>query len=331
MNTMKWLLRREFWEHKGGFVWAPLIAAIVMVVLVGGVVGYGIASGKMATENITIRVEGEVVHTTSVNKAVKTIEPEMRERMASVAANNYIAVGAPIFFVLPIVAFFYCLAALYDDRRDRSILFWKSLPISDADTVLSKLVTVMVVAPLITIGVATAAALAILLFAGIATSYHGINLFAPVLTNVNFYLAPFYLVGMLPVYVLWALPTAGWLLLVSSWAKSKVFLWAVGVPLIAAVLLKWLDYLLAMTGGMTINADWIINNVLETILLGLIPGTWFMHASDLPMPTHSGVDMMTMLGYSWSTLARPALWGGVLAGVAMILGAIRLRRWRDEG
>jgi len=330
MNTMKWLLRREFWENKGGFVWAPLIAAIIMVVLVGGVVGYGVASGKMATENVTIRVEGETVHTTSVNVA-KSVTPEIRERMASVAANNYIAVGAPIFFVLPIVAFFYCLAALYDDRRDRSILFWKSLPISDADTVLSKLVTVLVVAPLITIGVATAAALAILLFAGIATSYHGVNLFGAVLTNVNFYLAPFYLVGMLPVYILWALPTAGWLLLVSSWARSKVFLWAVGVPLMAAVLLKWLDFLLGMAGGVTINADWIINNVLEAILLGLVPGTWFVGASDLPAPTNSGVPLLPMLSYSWSTLARPALWGGVVAGVAMILAAIRLRRWRDEG
>jgi ABC-2 type transport system permease protein len=330
MNTMKWLLRREFWEHKGGFVWAPLIAAVIMVVLVGGLVGYGITSGKMGKENITIRVDGETVHTTTASVS-KVITLESRERMASVAANNYIAVGAPIFFVLPVVGFFYCLAALYDDRRDRSILFWKSLPISDTDTVLSKLVTVLVVAPLITIGVATAAALTILFFAGIATSYHGVSLFGPVLTNVNFYLAPLYLVGMLPVYILWALPTAGWLLLVSSWAKSKAILWAVGVPLIAAVLLKWLDYLLGMTGGMTINSGWVIKNVLETALLGLIPGTWFMHASDLPLPSRSGVDMLTMLGYSWSTLARPALWAGVLAGVAMIAGAVRLRRWRDEG
>ena len=330
MNTMKWLLRREFWENKGGFVWAPLVAALIMVVLVGGVVGYGLASGKMGTENVTIRVEGEEVHTTSISMA-KAVTPEIRERMASVAANNYIAVGAPVFFVLPIVAFFYCLAALYDDRRDRSILFWKSLPISDADTVLSKLVTVLVVAPLITIGVATAAALAILLFAGIATSFHGVNLFGAVLTNVNFYLAPFYLLGMLPIYILWALPTAGWLLLVSSWAKSKVFLWAVGVPLMAAVLLKWLDFLLGMTGGLTINADWLINNVLEAILLGLVPGTWFMGASDLPQPTSSGVPLLPMLSYSWSTLAKPALWGGVVAGVAMIFAAIRLRRWRDEG
>ena len=328
MNTMKWLLRREFWEHKGGFVWAPLIAAVIMVVLVGGLVGYGVASGKMHGDNISIRVDGEEVHHTSL---AKVVTPEKRADMANIAANNYIAVGAPLFFVLPIVGFFYCLAALYDDRRDRSILFWKSLPISDTDTVLSKLLTVLVVAPLITIGVATAAALAILFLAGIATSMHGVSLFGAVLTNVNFYLAPLYLVGMLPVYILWALPTVGWLLLVSSWAKSKVFLWAVGVPLFVAVLLKWLDYLLAMTSGTTINADWVIENVLHTILLGLVPGTWFMNAHDLPQPTHSGVDLMTMVRYSWATLSQPALWTGVVAGVAMIAGAVRLRRWRDEG
>jgi len=329
MNTMKWLLRREFWEHKGGFVWAPLIAATIMVVLIAGLVGYGVASGKMHGESISVQVNGEEVHHTSI---AKVITSEQRADLASMAANNYIAAGAPIFFVLPIVGLFYCLGALYDDRRDRSILFWKSLPISDTDTVLSKLATVLVVAPLITIGVATAAALAILCFAGIATSSHGVNLFGAVLTNVNFYLGPLYLVGMLPVYILWALPTAGWLLLVSSWAKSKVFLWAIGVPLFAAMLLKWLDYLLGMTAGLTVNADWIINNVLEAIMLGLIPGTWFAHAgSALPQPTSSGVPLLPMLTYSWSTLAKPALWAGVVAGVAMIAAAIRLRRWRDEG
>ena len=329
MNTMKWLVRREFWENKGGFIWAPLVAAIIMVVLVGGVLGYGIASGKMAGDSISIQVDGEEVHNARVTDVLTA---EKRAQIASTAANNYIAIGAPIFVVLPIVAFFYCLGALYDDRRDRSILFWKSLPVSDTETVLSKLFTVLVMAPLITIGVATAAALAIFLFGGIAASTKGLSLFGPVLTDINFYLAPLYLVAMLPVYILWALPTAGWLLLVSSWAKSKVFLWAVGVPLMAAVLLKWLDYLLGMTGGVTINADWVIENVLEAILLGLVPGTWFMGAgSALPQPGATGVPLLPMLSYSWSTLARPELWAGVIAGVAMIAGAIRLRRWRDEG
>jgi ABC-2 type transport system permease protein len=111
-----------------------------------------------------------------------------------------------------------------------------------------------------------------------------------------------------------------------------VFLWAVGLPLFAAVLLKWIDYLLGMTSGVTIHADWVINNVLETILLGLIPGTWFMNGgAALPQPGSSGVDLLSMVRFSYSTLSQPQVWAGVVAGVLMLVAAIRLRRWRDEG
>ncbi|MFC3457317.1 hypothetical protein [Massilia haematophila] len=331
MNTMKWLLRREFWEHKGGFVWAPLIAAALMVVLVGGMIGYGISTGKLDGDSVTITIGGEEVHRAGSAKIASLADRHTRNQIADVAANNYIATGAPIFIVLPVVAFFYCLGALYDDRRDRSILFWKSLPISDATTVLSKLVTALVLAPAITVVIASAAAFLILMLGGVAASHQGLNLFGPVLSNVNLYLSPVYLLAMIPVYILWALPCAGWLLLVSSWAKSKVFLWAVGLPLIAAVLLKWMDYLLALYGT-TINADWIINNVLETLLLGLVPGAWFMDGgTSLPFRDQHGVDMLSVLSASWGSLARPELWVGAAAGVAMIVAAIRLRRWRDEG
>ncbi len=146
-----------------------------MVVLVGGVVGYGVASGKMHGDSISVQVDGEEVHHTSIAKVIDAgkarrdgqhgREQLHRGRRADLlrAADRRPSSTA--------------WRALYDDRRDRSILFWKSLPISDTDTVLSKLLTVLVVAPLITIGVATAAALAILFFAGIATSSHGVNLF----------------------------------------------------------------------------------------------------------------------------------------------------------
>ena len=331
MNTMKWLLRREFWEHKGGFVWAPLIAAVLMVVLVGGMIGYGISTGKLDGDSVTSTSGGEEVHRAGSSKIASLADRHTRNQIADVAANNYIATGAPIFIVLPVVAFFYCLGALYDDRRDRSILFWKSLPISDTTTVLSKLVTALVLAPAITIVIASAAAFLILMLGGVAASHQGLNLFGPVLSNVNLYLSPVYLLAMIPVYILWALPCAGWLLLVSSWAKSKVFLWAVGLPLIAAVLLKWMDYLLALYGA-TINADWIINNVLETLLLGLVPGAWFMDGGTaLPLRDQHGVDMLSVLSASWGSLARPELWVGAVAGIAMIVAAIRLRRWRDEG
>jgi ABC-2 type transport system permease protein len=328
MKTMNWLLRREFWEHKGGFVWAPLVAALIMVLLVGGTIGYGMATGKMRGDSVSVTINGVTTYKPGMQHV---LTPEQRTQVAEVAANSYVAAGAPILVVLPIVAFFYCLAALYDDRRDRSILFWKSLPISDTETVLSKVATVLVIAPLISIGIAVGTALILSFFSALAASQHGVSLFGPVLSNVNFYLSPLYLVAMLPVYFLWALPSAGWLMLVSSWAKSKVILWAVGVPVFTAVLLKYMDYLLGLYGS-TIHADWIIDNFIETLLFNLAPGSWFINGHDVPTPTPSrGLDLLGMLTYSWATLARPTVWVGAAAGVAMLAGAIRLRRWRDEG
>jgi ABC-2 type transport system permease protein len=90
--------------------------------------------------------------------------PENRARWwRRIASGMYIAAGSPLFIMHAGVVFFYCLGALYDERRDRSILFWKSLPVSDAMTVLSKAVTALCVAPLITIALATVASLALLL------------------------------------------------------------------------------------------------------------------------------------------------------------------------
>ena len=58
--------------------------------------------------------------------------------------------------MLGFVVFFYCLGSLYDERKDRSVLFWKSLPVSDRDTVLSKALSALVVAPTLAIAVGIA-------------------------------------------------------------------------------------------------------------------------------------------------------------------------------
>lgn len=71
----------------------------------------------------------------------------------------------------------------------------------------------------------------LLLIVGIVFAVTGANLFGLILSNANFYLAPLRLIGLLPVYLVWALPTIGWLMMVSAWARSKVFLWAVGTLL----------------------------------------------------------------------------------------------------
>jgi ABC-2 type transport system permease protein len=225
--------------------------------------------------------------------------------------------------VLPVVVFFYCLAALYDDRRDRSILFWKSLPVSDRMTVLSKVITAVCVAPVITIAIGTAVSLLVLLLGATVSAFNGVNLFAALFTSPNLYLAPLYLVGLLPVYIMWAIPTVGWLLMVSSWARSKVFLWAVGTPLILVVLLKWFNFVIGQFSDRVIDTHWFVENVIVRGLGGLIPGLW------LPLT----VEDPRLLGSQMHglSLATPGVWGGVLAGALMIAAAIRLRRWRDEG
>jgi ABC-2 type transport system permease protein len=322
MKTMKWLLRREFWEHKGSFFWAPVAVAAAMIIFIGGGFMYSMAFG--GPEHIQFDGRNVV--------DIQGFPAAMRYKIAHIAASSYMAVAAPLFIVLPVVVFFYCLSALYDDRRDRSILFWKSLPLSDRDTVVSKAVTALLVAPLITIVIAVATSIVLLVLGMIGTAGKGLNLFGPVLTEPNLYLSPLYLLAFLPLYMLWALPTVGWLLLVSSWARSKVFLWAVGIPLVTVVLLKWFNFLMGPITNSVIDVDWFVDQVVMRGLGGLVPGLWLVATDLSPFEnTDQGVDPLLLLGQSYQTLATPGVWLGVAAGVAMLYGAMRLRRYRDEG
>src|SRR5438128_12501991 len=75
----------------------------------------------------------------------------------------YDFVALMLMAIMFLVAVFYCLVALYGERRDRSILFWKSLPVSDSTTVLSKMSIPVVVVPLVTFAITVAAHIAMLL------------------------------------------------------------------------------------------------------------------------------------------------------------------------
>ncbi|MEH6435965.1 hypothetical protein [Massilia sp. DD77] len=322
MKTMKWMLQREIWEHKGAFFWAPIVVAAALVLLIGGGFVYGMITTNMAN----IQVDG--AHVVSI----QGIPHEMRSKLADVIASSYLGAALPLFIMLPVVVFFYCLAALYDDRRDRSILFWKSLPVSDQDTVLSKVITALVVAPMITIAVGVAASLTLLIIGLVGSAAKGLNLVAPVLSDINLYLSPLYLLAFLPLYILFALPTVGWLLMVSAWARSKVFLWAVGTPLVAIVVLKWVDFIIGRFANLTLNVDWFVQEVVLRGLMGLLPGIWLAELDNSSLAeVGEGLNGGILLAHSYGALATPGVWLGALAGAAMIFAAMRLRRWRDEG
>ena len=327
-NTMKWLLRREFWEHKGSMFWAPLIVGSLLVVLLGCTITWGIMAHGIPAH---VAVNG---HTLPKAGLDHLLPAETKMMVAMIASGMYMGAAAPLFAILTGVVFFYCLGALYDERRDRSILFWKSLPVSDPMTVVSKAVMAMVVAPAITLVLAIVASLALLFVACMALSTQGLNLFTSLLASSDLYLSPLRLVALLPVYVVWALPTVGWLILVSSWAKSKPFLWAVGVPVVALVIIKWINAALENFSGQTLLLSHYASDVVARILGGIVPGIWFTFQPGLQRgmhPSPNGFDMGGLVSQSYLSLAGIDAWIGVAMGVAMLYAAIRMRRWRDEG
>ena len=323
MKTMKWLVTREFWEHKGAIFWAPIVVASAIVLFIGGSIVYAISMGKFGG---AITINGRDTNMTMV---FNTLSPQDQEMFVNAMTTGYLAAAAPLYIMLSVVIFFYCLNAMFEERRDRSILFWKSLPVSDQQTVLSKVATALLVAPMITIAVATFASMLILLITCAFMGFNGVNVFGAVLGSSQVYLGPLQILGLLPVYALWALPTVGWLLMVSAWAKSKVFLWAVGTPVIVILIVKWAEKLV----GSQMNVDWFIQNVIARGLLGLLPGAWFGFEQVHPELLTNGraMDFGNVFAQSWMTLAAPSVWIGAIAGGLMIFAAMRLRRWKDEG
>ena len=326
MNKMKWLIRRELWEHKGMLLWTPAIIGIAMTLLATLIMLATIARTKVRT---ALTINGEDISWSAVFNT-RTFSPRRTEIIETVA-NNYTYTATPLYMALGFLVFFYCLSALHDERRDRSVLFWKSLPISDAQTVLSKAAIALLVAPLIVVAAASLTSLVLLLILSGVLAANGIFVFSELLSSPGLYLGPLRVFGLLPVYCLWALPTVGWLLMVSSWAKSKVFLWAVGVPLLLLILTVWVGKL-TLTES---DVDWIQMNVIGRALLGTIPGSWYLFEPELlpqldALAQGSHLARIDVFSNSWSSLALPATWLGAAAGAALIYAAIRLRGWREE-
>lgn len=338
-HKLKWLLKRELWEHRGGFIWAPLIAGIVSLffTLVGGGIGqyamhrYG---GKI------MYVDGKEVPLSQVdwNQLLTDASPEDLGKLGEAINLMTLMSSTWPLLVFAFVVFFYLLGSLYEERKDRSVLFWKSMPISDAQTVLSKLLTALVVGPLIALAITWLMMLATGLIASLFIAINGGNpfiLYWSHLSPLKLFTATF---GWLPVYVAWALPTAGWLMLCSAWAKRMPFLWAIMVPVFAGVAISTVNGIVDGFGGTRghVVGEWFWQHVVLRVLTGTWPGSHLL--GYLGTPHLQRLDRSPDALWGWDGVttglhlfASPQLWIGAIAGILMILAAIRLRRWRDEG
>ena len=331
-HKLKLLLKREFWEHKGGFFWAPIWASAISLLFT--LMALGMAEYVLRSHN-GIHINGKTtINGLDLGALTSQMSPEdMAQLSQAISMSTATAMFWPM-LVLGFVVFFYCLGSLYDERKDRSVLFWKSLPVSDRDTVLSKAASALLVAPLIAVGVAIACMFGFLLLLSTFVLLHNGNPMTLVWGPGN----PLQLAGSMlatiPVYALWALPTVGWLLLCSAWSKSKPFLWAIMLPVFSGIFISWFDIM----NLFDLESGWFWKNIVARGLLSAVPGTWFdvAHINNAHITSSEAarqiesVHQLLSLKTTYSVLLTPQLWIGAVVGAAMIYGAIRLRRWRDD-
>ncbi|MDP8915632.1 MAG: ABC transporter permease, partial [Pseudomonadota bacterium] len=208
-----------------------------------------------------------------------------------------------------LVGVLYSAGALYGERRDRSILFWKSLPVSDLTAVLAKAAVPLVVLPLIVFAVAVAAtSLMIILqtLVWLADGFDPRELWA----RVDLPSLWLFLLYGLPFMALWYAPIYAWLLLVSGWAERWPVLWA-AAPFVAVLIVEHL--LLHQT-----PAHWLLERrlgggVLQPYTVDGAGAVWIERLSELePARLYS----------------LPGLWIGLIIAAALLAAAVRLRRSR---
>jgi len=323
-SPFAWLLKREYWESRRGFLWAQVTTAgvILGITILGIIAGevfrarMGIdGSVRMGAANLSEMLRSATAH--DIGQLVKALD-------MTLLLFGFIA-SVVLFFVM----FFYLLGALYDDRRDRSILFWKSLPVSDTATVVSKVIAAVVIAPLIAAVVTLAGYIGAQIIMSVWFLAHGVNPFSLLWAHVEPFSLWLHLLAMVPVNAVWALPTVGWLLVWSAAVRSKPFLWAVVIPILAGVLNFWVGLL----GLPNIDTRFFWGDLVGRALLSIVPAGWIAPNS---VDMH-GVDFVNgdqLAAISYSSMAHaftlPDMWIGAAVGIALIAAAIWFRRWRDE-
>ena len=279
VRLLYWSVRRELWENRALYL-APL--AVAALILVASAIG-----------SIHLPVK---LHGTALDAAQ---QQELIEQPYTFAALL-------LMFTTFVVAVFCCVDTLQSVRRDRSILFWKSLPVSDLTTVMAKASIPLVVLPLLTFAITVATQAVMLVIGSLRMMGSDVNLWS----HVSFFsMAVMLLYHLVAVHALWWAPFYGWLLLVSAWARRAAFLWATLPPLAIGLLER-----------IAFSTSHFANLLAHRFLGG--------PQADAPQG-----DPMSMAALTPASpiqfLMSPGLWIGLAFFAACLAAAVRLRRSRE--
>lgn len=281
-QRMFWSVRRELWENRSIAI-APL--AVAFLVLFASLAAVATVPRRLAA----------------------VTDPSSRH---IVLMRPFSLAAAVIMFTTFLVGILYSLDALHGERRDRSILFWKSLPVSDRMTVLAKLSVPMVVLPAIALALSVAAQMILTIALVGSLAGHGIGA-SLAFHELNFFEGFIVKAYGLGVHVLWFAPVTAFFLFLSVWARRSPILWAVIPPLA-----------LAAVERITLGTS-EVGAFLRRRFLGAMP-----HAFVGGGKTNGGIidrlDQLTPIDF----LTTPALWIGLALTAAFVVAAVELRRHR---
>ena len=279
-RRMYWAVRRELWENRSIYM-APLAASAIYLL------GFVISTLHLPSRMRASGQGGDYLH---------------GFMLESCGFGALVLMGTMI-----LVAFFYCLDALHSERRDRSILFWKSLPISDLTTVFSKALVAVVLLPLFAFAMTCALWFVMLSFSSVVLLVRGTSAATIASQLPIFQLLPALLYHLLGIHGFWYAPLYGWLLLVSSWARRAPFLWATLPPLAIGVVEK-IAFHTSYFGGMVSH---VLSVGMDDRMQSKATG---MAAILVP---HLGVGEF---------LTSPGLWVGLAVTAIFLAVAVRMRR-----
>jgi ABC-2 type transport system permease protein len=295
MKVMVTLIRREFWEHRSLWITLLLVSAFMTLT------AFPIHLGNLDPEANSARF----------------FTPENRLGWFTLMIWGQ---TVPQYLVMTIVASFYLMDCLYTERKDRSILFWKSLPVSDATTVISKLLVGIVVLPL---GVFLLSMVSGVLFQVIWSARVAAGSLPDIAVGWNT-LAWLKVQGLMlyavVICILWFAPLASTIVLISAWARKNAFLWNI-LPPVIAIMLERIAFGTHYVSHLLEYRTWGVWNALG---INPMPPPEVEHGRVVSLADlFDNVEM----GKAFLNID---LWLGLAVAAALVFAAIRIRRYRDD-
>ncbi len=310
MNTYVALIKREFLDGQNGYLRVPVIlAALSIFLVVVSTIGFG----------ETIEFDGvfDDYEIENLGDALTEAAASKRgdEELPAAITLSYWVMAGISWVALPFVVFFSLLSALYEERRDRSILFWKSMPVDDWQEVLAKFVTPVFLAPIIFLAIAIGSQIVVALFLSIVVLFQGgpvLELW-PLASMIGTWI---YFATLYMTMTLWVLPILAWVLFVSAYASRLPIMWALLPPAIIMAI----EGILFET---TTVLRWI----------GIQLGGWQTYAyRDLNADIDGPADFLALVfgGLQWEaltySLGSTQFWIGLVIAAGFVFGAIELRK-----